>query len=241
VTNLAAVDSSIELFEALLQSDSMLEVCRRFLFSDLNDFAHTIFVCSFSDRGLVKTEHSQGKNADVFIPPENIWESEFLAEALRGNGYVRKTEAEQTLHILPLLQKNFAIGALVLIGEQGSEIKDGLLNQLRLAQVLGGYFLALHLDSRSRTGMRTAPGDLSPRQLAILEHLCASLTNAQIATRLHVSLSTVGQELMKIYRYLDVGTRNEACAAARNSVKLPQLGESIQQESSNLFLGNSNS
>jgi DNA-binding CsgD family transcriptional regulator len=234
VENLAALDSSVALFEALLQSDSMLEVCRRFLFSDLNDFAHTIFVCSFSDRGAVKTEHSQGKTADVFAPPENIWESDYLSEALHGNECVRKTEAKQTLHILPLLEKNFAIGVLILIGDSDSEIKAELRNQLRMIQVLGGYFLALHLDTSAKAGRHSTPGGLSIRQLSILEHLCDSLTNAQIATRLHVSLSTVGQELMKIYRYLGVGNRNEACAAVRKTDQLVESKEFTEQESSSL-------
>lgn len=220
LTKLLSLDSSINLVENLLQSNSLPEVCRRFLFSDLNDFAHTIFVCSFSDRGLIKTEHSQGKTAEVFSAPADIWESELLTEALRSNDYVRKIAIDQTLHILPLLQNNFAIGVLILIGEQGTEINAEIRSQLRLVQLLGGYFLALRLDLKSGERKPNAPRDLSSRQVLILEHLCDSLTNAQIASRLHVSLSTVGQELMKIYRYLGVGNRNEACAAIRKSAAL---------------------
>jgi DNA-binding CsgD family transcriptional regulator len=234
VTNLVAVNGSTELFETLLQSDSMLEVCRKFLFSDLNDFSHTIFVCSFSDRGLVKIEHSQGKTADEFTPPEDIWKSDFFSEALRGNKYVHKAESLRTLHILPLLHNDLAIGSLILIGERGSEIRDELQSQLRLVQLLGGYFLTQHLESKFRSGGQAAPGDLSSRQLAILEHVCNSLTNAQIATRLHVSLSTVGQELMKIYRYLGVANRNEACAAVRKSAQQAKPNDSDEEESSNL-------
>jgi DNA-binding CsgD family transcriptional regulator len=220
LTKLVEFNPSMELVESLLQSGSMSEVCRRFLFSDLNNFAHTIFVCSFDDDGLVKVLHAQGKQADSFSPPANIWEPTLLSQALRSNDYVLKSESNQTLHVLPLLQNNFAVGALLLIGEPGEMIGEVIQGQLRLVQLLGGYFLAMHGAKRSRGDNSQTPEGLSPRQLSILEHLCDSLTNAQIANRLHVSLSTVGQELMKIYRFLGVGNRNEACLAARAAAKL---------------------
>jgi len=56
---------------------------------------------------------------------------------------------------------------------------------------------------------------LSPRQLLILSLIDQGLTNERIADRIGYSLSTVRQEAMKVFRFLDVGTRQDAVVAAR--------------------------
>lgn len=209
MAHLTEAISPIELVENLLQSKSILEVCRRFLFSELNDFSHTVFVCFFSNQGLVRLEHAQGKDAGLFIPPANIWESVLLKEAPRSDRYVCQSSRFQNVHILPILQNNFAIGALILLGDQAAEVRQ-LQDRLRLVRLLGGYFLARHLETNVLAIRAVVSNELTQRQLSILEHLCVPLTNAQIALRLHIWLSTVGQELMKIYRFLGVANRSQA-------------------------------
>ncbi len=71
-------------------------------------------------------------------------------------------------------------------------------------------------DSRSETRKeRPSPsGGLSERQKGILRLMSTGLTNAQIAARIGFSESTVRQETMAIYRFLNVDGRREAAAAA---------------------------
>jgi DNA-binding NarL/FixJ family response regulator len=57
--------------------------------------------------------------------------------------------------------------------------------------------------------------DLSPRETEVLELLAQGLRNAQIAKRLVISDKTVKTHLQHIYDKLDVGSRTEAVARAR--------------------------
>jgi ATP/maltotriose-dependent transcriptional regulator MalT len=57
--------------------------------------------------------------------------------------------------------------------------------------------------------------DLSPRETEVLEFLAQGLRNAQIAKRLVISDKTVKTHLQHIYDKLDVGSRTEAVARAR--------------------------
>jgi DNA-binding CsgD family transcriptional regulator len=57
--------------------------------------------------------------------------------------------------------------------------------------------------------------ELTERQAAVLDHICAGRTNAQIAHVVGYSESTVRQETMAIYRTLGVEGRGQAAALAR--------------------------
>jgi DNA-binding NarL/FixJ family response regulator len=65
------------------------------------------------------------------------------------------------------------------------------------------------LDHRQRTQAGT---ELSERESEILALVAAGLTNAQIATRLSVSESTVKFHLQNVYQKLHVANRTEAAA-----------------------------
>ena len=56
------------------------------------------------------------------------------------------------------------------------------------------------------------PGQLTPKELEILEQVCEGLTNAQIAHRLRVSDNTVKFHLQNLYLKLGVRNRTEAAA-----------------------------
>jgi DNA-binding CsgD family transcriptional regulator len=59
------------------------------------------------------------------------------------------------------------------------------------------------------------PFGLTNRQLEILELLTENLTNAEIATRLHISPKTVDHHVSAVLARLDVSSRDEAAALAR--------------------------
>ena len=55
-------------------------------------------------------------------------------------------------------------------------------------------------------------GSLSPREIEVLSMASTGLTNAQMATQLHVTVHAVKFHLASIYKKLGVGNRTEAAA-----------------------------
>ena len=60
-------------------------------------------------------------------------------------------------------------------------------------------------------------GELSVRQLEILELVCEGLSNAQIAKRLFLSESTVKQHLRRVFKALGVQNRTQATRLLRDN------------------------
>lgn len=71
------------------------------------------------------------------------------------------------------------------------------------------------VPARPRASTRTAPAQLTRRELEVLELLESGLSNAEIARRLFISERTAVHHVSAILRKLGVGTRGEAAAAAR--------------------------
>jgi LuxR family maltose regulon positive regulatory protein len=57
-------------------------------------------------------------------------------------------------------------------------------------------------------------GELTPREVTLLELLPTHLSYAQIGERLYLSVNTVKSNLKSLYRKLEVGSRAEAVEAA---------------------------
>lgn len=212
----SGLQGSIELLETILQSESILESTRKFLFSEINDFSHSIAVCSFSTEGLVRLEHVEGKVSKTFQGPESIWDSRHLNQALRTKSYVGYTDQEHSYHLVPLISNGFPIGAVIFVGEPGAKMSAWIRRDLKFLQILVGYFLDQFLKASASTLVLETNDGLSPRQLSILELLSEGLTNGQIASKLHLSISTVGQELIRVYRFLKVSKRADAGQIAKN-------------------------
>lgn len=64
----------------------------------------------------------------------------------------------------------------------------------------------------------TRPGQLSRRELEVLQHIQLGLTNRQIAQRLFVSTNTVNKHVHRVLRKLDVSNRVQAAIYARGAV-----------------------
>lgn len=72
------------------------------------------------------------------------------------------------------------------------------------------------VPSRPRGPTRSAPGQLTRRQLEVLTLVADGRTDAAIAGQLFISPKTVGHHVSAILRKLDVRTRTEAAATARH-------------------------
>jgi LuxR family transcriptional regulator, maltose regulon positive regulatory protein len=85
-----------------------------------------------------------------------------------------------------------------------------------LREMLARTERRLHLASRRRAGKRdAAAGDLTDRELAVLRLFPSELSQREIASTLYVSLNTVKTHARSIYRKLNVDTRDQAVARAR--------------------------
>src|SRR5919204_481581 len=65
-------------------------------------------------------------------------------------------------------------------------------------------------DVPRRRGSPDGAGELTPRELEVLEHVAAGLTDREIATLLYVSVRTVQKHLEHVYEKLGVRTRTAA-------------------------------
>ena len=71
------------------------------------------------------------------------------------------------------------------------------------------------VPARPRTSTRTAPAQLTRRQLEVLALVESGLSNAEIARRLFISEKTAGHHVSAILGKLGARSRGEAAAAAR--------------------------
>jgi DNA-binding NarL/FixJ family response regulator len=72
----------------------------------------------------------------------------------------------------------------------------------------------VRMPRRPQTSTLANPAGLTDRQVEILRLLGAGLTNAQIASRLVVSVRTVDHHVSAVLQKLGVRTRREAAATA---------------------------
>ncbi len=85
-------------------------------------------------------------------------------------------------------------------------------------QVLAAFSPAGPEQSHRSTGVES----LSERELEVLRHIAAGLTNQEIADRLYLSLYTVKAHARSIYDKLDAHSRTQAVARARDLGVLPR-------------------
>ena len=73
-------------------------------------------------------------------------------------------------------------------------------------------FVRSSIDSRIAAG---AAGSLTSAELRVLRHLRSHLSLGEIAGELFVTRNTIKSQVVSVYRKLDVSSRNEAVARAR--------------------------
>ncbi|MDP9209816.1 MAG: response regulator transcription factor, partial [Actinomycetota bacterium] len=108
-------------------------------------------------------------------------------------------------------------GARALV-DQARELIEGFADPGALPALLEQTEQALASPTRRRV---EATGPLSERELAVLRLLPTQLANREIGRELYVSVNTVRSHVKAIYRKLEVSTRAEAVAHARELGLLP--------------------
>lgn len=70
--------------------------------------------------------------------------------------------------------------------------------------------VAVEVETVSTAPVAKPKPNLTEREKEVLRLVCDGLTNAEIATCLHVSRETVKSELKRIFRKIGVGNRTQA-------------------------------
>jgi len=124
------------------------------------------------------------------------------------------------------------VQGLLRLGVDGYHLKDQPLSDLKLAvqRVLAGkrWVSSPLLDKLvDRSGPSPEASSLTPRQRDMLRLLQQGLDNQSIAQRLDLSVKTVENHMTHLYRRIEVQSRLEAVAYAREHPEI--LGVSAQQ------------
>ena len=77
------------------------------------------------------------------------------------------------------------------------------------------------LEEAARQGNRPGLTALTPRELEVLQMIAFGMTNAEAASRLHLSVHAIKFHLAAIYRRLGVTNRTEAAVTYLRSVNGP--------------------
>src|SRR6185437_15347518 len=98
----------------------------------------------------------------------------------------------------------------------------------RLPELIEAAEIALR--GRQKGRRRAIAGDLSDRELAVLQLLPTDLSLRDIASSLYLSLNTVKTHTRSIYRKLGASSREEAVARGRELRLLGELEEDRERE-----------
>ena len=122
--------------------------------------------------------------------------------------------------------------SLAILTRLGAEpLADRVRERMRRAGVK-------RVPARPRASTRTAPAQLTRRQLEVLALVESGLSNAEIARRLFISEKTAGHHVSAILRKLGAGSRGEAAAAARKiGIPARQRRESSRRRGRSSLLG----
>ncbi|AIQ61985.1 LuxR family transcriptional regulator [Paenibacillus stellifer] len=125
--------------------------------------------------------------------------------------------------ILTMFQDDQSVFTAMRAGAKGYVLKDAdeneLLQSIRMVGSGGAVFSAdiaarmIHYFAAPKPAMKRdhpALAELSRREMEILECIAEGQSNAQIATRLFISIKTVANNISTILNKLQVSDRNEA-------------------------------
>ncbi len=157
-----------------------------------------------------------------FAAPDSeffIWDEHPISDCVRNKKLVCKDDKNQTLVCLPLISSGVPTGALVVVCPPAIKMPTVSDNAVPLLSKLGGYFLSTAGMTMNRGASLKSTSvtleEITTRQVSILGLMADGLTNAEIASKVLLSESTVRQETIRIYRALAANGRLEAVAKAR--------------------------
>jgi DNA-binding CsgD family transcriptional regulator len=208
-----------ELVDLVVGCQSVEELCTRLVHDEFTrGVIQGVHAYSVSSEMDLIYEIGYGRRSVSLLKKVSAWDDSLLAKSLRTKSPSFEIANEESRLALPLLVNRVPIACLVLILDDS--IKNSPLSEtsLQLLSKIAGLLVdskpvRLKKDSERRNLQQDK--QLAPRQVAILEFVANGLTNGQIGKEFSLSESTVRQETIKIYKFLDAQGRIEAVAKAR--------------------------
>jgi DNA-binding NarL/FixJ family response regulator len=214
--------------ELCATSNSAAELCRKLVHSQvIGREAVGAVIYLVTQTGDLDLVGSYGKYP-LLGEGVSIWSDNPISKAATTlNPQVSKIEANDELtypvSAFPILKGTEPVGVISMLRTSDKYMISNLLPG-PIVKTLGNTF-GIWLDSLglkpgngngNGNGNHHSSGDLTERQLEILRLMAAGKTNAQIASELILSESSIRQETVRIYRALGVGTRAEAARKGLN-------------------------
>lgn len=161
----------------------------------------------------------EGIEAARELAPDVVLMDLQLGPGIHGSEATRQIVAPNGPHVLVLttFDTDADIVAAIDAGATGYLLKDAPSEDLHAAirsAASGASALAPSVASRLLGRVRTREATLSARELEVLGHVAAGLSNRQISKRMFLSETTVKTHLVHIYAKLGVDSRTAAVAVA---------------------------
>ncbi len=208
-----------QVLDALLKSENATEFCRAIVHSEIT--VTTVQGCQIfllDNSSNLVTVAGYGLSYETERQEISAWDQNPLSECVRSKTYVfaDAKSAPQPVIAIPLLRDAIPVGCLALVLNDSVKALPIHERLIPLLAKLGAYCLTTMAFPQAKTMHRETNGeDLTSRQIEILAHMAEGLVNAEIATKLMLSESTIRQETVRIYRALGVPNRAEAAKKGR--------------------------
>ena len=151
----------------------------------------------------------------------SIWDDNLISQSVRDNkevkGKVTNPDTKEDFYVFgyPYRSPATPIGIVVMVKTEDWAIVLPEAEQKTLSLMGALWLEALGISNGAGANASASePETLTSRQLNILQRMAEGKTNAEIATELILSESTIRQETVRIYRALGVTGRQEAAKRA---------------------------
>jgi DNA-binding CsgD family transcriptional regulator len=210
-------DDIVLLVDAL-ESKSLDEACLRFAFSPKHlNRIRGIALFRVVENEFLELVSSFGEHILDLETITDIWGKNKVASSVRNQNSEFAQESHGEVGVIPLISTGLGRGVLVISSSDGNPLPATVKERFREISIVGGHLLEAVFSEKSNPTTRARGVDsaaLSVRQLEVLQLVKISMTNESIARKMHVSVSTVRQDLMKIFKVLNVSDRKSAGARA---------------------------
>ena len=214
----ALVNRCVAILDLLTISTSHEMLCKNLVHSPIFD-GSILSAHLYSIQSNLVTKHEvgygplPGRDGREIRIGEDTFDLDLLEttspQAVRGTQY--------DIVSVPLLRGPVPVAVLLLATVTGRRQGTVEIGLVKILQRAGSLFYSLMPKSELGLERRIAvdgASQLSPRHFEILQLMKQGLTNREIGLTLSLSESTIRQENIKIFRYLNVNTRQEAVSEA---------------------------
>lgn len=214
--------SKVNIFlDALLKIESASDFCKAVVHSGFSGgFVHGCHLYRLGTDAAMSAMAGYGMSFDHLPETFSIWDENPVSASVRNKNFqfIPGSTESRPMIVVPLVKGNSPIGAVTLILDENTTKNPIDEKLVPVLERISGYWLT-SIDSPALNKINISGSsdgrNLTTRQLKILSLMADGLVNAEIATQLVVSESTVRQETVRIYRELGVANRAEASRKAR--------------------------